>query len=189
MIQITIFNFLKGLLNAKPKKESGWRNAAQKSGYGIKFSAPLFSKSINLCSHLNAPETIRKDLESFLIKHRSSRPEVLVTEFMQIVHSGAIKLQFPSEIYRVLNSRRKRGSCTEKQVAAIYIRHELSVLKRMDELNKFRDMSIKKVRIKTCEDGRTCSECKKHKNRVYTLNNLPLLPLCWECRCYYEPQI
>lgn len=183
------FNFLKKLLDINPTKNNTWHDAAQKSGLGLHTKPSVSLKSVTLCHHLNVSDKTRKNLESFLVKNCLSRSENLVDDFLQIAHMDTQELHFPEEISQILNSRRKRGSCTEKQITIVYIRHELNTLKAIKDLTKFRELGIKKVKIKSCKDQKTCSVCKKHDNKSYDLNSIPVLPLCWECRCYYEPQV
>lgn len=128
-----IFDILKRLLNNTSDNPKTWRETVRESGYGIQKPAPNPPQNINLCSHLNVSEPIRKNLESFLVEHWASRAPNLVEKFMQIAHTNNTELKFPEEIAQTLNSRRKRGVCTEKQIAAVYIQHELNVLNRTEK--------------------------------------------------------
>lgn len=61
--------------------------------------------------------------------------------------------------------------------------------KRIRALEEFKKLGIKKVKIRSSQDQRVCSDCKKHAGKTYTINQLPKLPICRNCRCYYEPVI
>lgn len=182
-------DIFKKTLSSNPKKSAGWRDAARKSGYGIKIPTPTLLKQLSLCIHLTVTEATRKQLQYFLMEHWSSRSERLVDEFLRIATKDNDDLQFPDELVQLLNSYRKRGTCSIKQIAAVYIRHELNVIARRNELERGKRLGIKKVKIRTSEDGRVCKTCKTVSRRTYNIDDVPSLPLCWECRCYYEMQI
>jgi len=183
---LNIFDFLK---NTFAKNESsGWREAAKNSNLTIKIPQPKFS-DIKLCVHLNTAEETRKKLENLLINNWSARADNLLEEFFQICSSDDVIPNFPKEIETiVLDGYKKKPNqeSIKKKVATIYIRHELNVLKNSLELDKGRMVDVKKVKIRTCEDGRVCPACRKHSKKTYNLEKAPKLPLCWECRCYYE---
>nr|WP_302143326.1 minor capsid protein [uncultured Schaedlerella sp.] len=61
----------------------------------------------------------------------------------------------------------------------------------LKSLMDFKEAGIKKYRVSTCNDGRVCSNCAKHNNKIYQVlkaeprKNAP--PLCDECRCIIRP--
>ena len=146
--------------------------------------------SLLLCNDLNYPESLRLELDRFIRKKQHVRSEGLVAPFFDIINKAGYPLSFPSEIYDILNSRRKRGKCTDKQVAAVYIRHEISKLQALRELENAKELGVRYIYIRTARDGdRVCQACRVHEGKRYPINMVPVLPLCWECRCYYEPVI
>ena len=188
MLNLTIFDFLK---NAFVKKETphGWREAAKSSNLAIKIPQPKFSGDIKLCVHLDTAEETRKKLENLLINNWSARADNLLEEFFQICASDDVIPNFPKEIETIVLDGYKgkpNQEALRKKVATVYIRHELNVLKNSLELDQGKGVGVKKVKIRTCEDGRVCSACRKHSKKTYSLEKAPQLPLCWECRCYYE---
>lgn len=177
-----------------PKKTaptSTWRKAANESGYGIKLPPPDFPIMLKICTHLDVPEKTREKLDKLLKKHYYSgvRLEGLVNEFLQITKQDEIEnLQFPVELVEVLATRRGKN-LKQKEIIAAYIRHEQSVLRTYVEITKFKELKIKEVKVRSCQDSRVCSTCQDHNGKVYKIYKSPKLPMCWECRCYYEAVI
>lgn len=179
--------------NTKPQPQN-WREAMAAESNSKAMAAyqePKLTKKEcpKLCPDLNVPEKTRKKLEKLLIDESSSRSGALVDDFFLIAEEDGVSLQFPQEIYDILNSRRKRGTCTEKQVASVYIRHEEEKLRTVSDMKKFKKMRITHVVIRTAEDQRVCPICQKHSKKKYRIDEAPVIPMCWECRCYYEPVI
>ncbi|MDR1516444.1 MAG: hypothetical protein LBS45_12195 [Synergistaceae bacterium] len=173
------------------KKPSNWREAAFAANplAGIKIPIPSKQGNPPLCTHLGVPEKTRKKLENFLYRNHNARSEGLVQEFLAIAEKDGQVLSFPPEIADILNSRRKRGACSLKQIAEVYIRHELNVIDARETLKSCVDLDIRYVIIRTAADSRVCPVCKKRNRKRYHINRIPMIPMCWECRCYYEPVI
>jgi len=95
--------------------------------------------------------------------------------------------RFPKALVKYMES--EYGNYELKKVLEIYIRHEKFKLRNASELERAKRLDVKKVIIRSSEDARVCPVCRKHANKKYTIDKVPQLPLCWECRCYYEPQI
>ncbi len=184
---MSILNFLK-----LKETSHGWREAASKSGYGIKADIPDFPKDLQLVTHLNVSEKSREKLQAFIIKHWNERPEHLVDGFLNIAVFDKVEIHFPDEIEKIARSRYKREPSPDslrKKIAAIYIGHEKNVWLDQEKLKRAQDIGCKRVKIRTSEDARVCLAYRKHANKIYSISKAPKLPACLDCRCYYEPQI
>lgn len=187
---MSILKYFKDLF-IKERTATGWRDAAKQSNLPIKAPTPKFPANIKLCAHLNVTEKTRLKLENLLMENWNSRSENLLEDFFNICSSDNVNPIFPGEIRELVLNRYKRAPNEEslrKKVATIYMRHELNVLRSFLELADCNG-KVKRVKIRTSEDGLVCPTCRKHANKTHSLEKAPVLPLCWECRCYYEPVI
>lgn len=142
-----------------------------------------------LCSDLHLSEKTRIKLENLIADNYYDRSESLVDYFFAIIEKDGANLELPIEIYDLLNSKRKRGTCTDKQVAEVYIRHESEKIRSALDKKRFKEIGVTHVIIRTSEDQRVCPICKKHSNKKYRIDDAPEIPMCWDCRCYYEAVI
>lgn len=193
---MNIFNLF--AKKSKPKNTSpqpqNWREAMAAECATNTISnddVPKLSRSERpiLCSDLRLPEKTRIKLESLIADNYLDRSEAIVDDFFAIIEKDGVTLELPGEIYDLLNSRRKRGACTDKQVAEVYIRHEAEKIQSAVDKKRFKEMGVTHVIIRTSEDQRVCSVCKKHSKKKYRIDDAPEIPMCWDCRCYYEAVI
>ncbi len=119
--------------------------------------------------------------------HNSRGKRVSVKEIAELIDNSKINYPFPHDLVAFMDN--KYSDYTTKKILEIYIRHEKYKIINEADLNKAKKLGVKKVKIRTCQDSKVCNICKKHANKSYDINSAPQLPLCWECRCYYEPQI
>lgn len=171
------------------------KNVIEQSGTkcGYVSQIPYITKLImeESCNDLGLDEINRSYISSIIAygaiySHRSER---IVTDIIKFIEDKKLEINFPIELihYVKTNSRKKKNNL--KDFLKIYINYYVTKAKSKSELNQFKLHGIKKIIIRTSEDIRVCDECKKHEEIVYPVDKVPLLPICWGCRCYYEPQI
>lgn len=78
---------------------------------------------------------------------------------------------------------------TFDHILEVHIRHKRTRVYALRELKRAKRLGVSKIKIMTCEDARVCSDCIRKSQKVYNIKRVPLLPLCWECRCGYDPQL
>lgn len=174
------------------KEFKSWKEASSSSGYGLQVPTPHMPKGMKLCTHLSVSEVTRQNLQRFLVDHWTARPESLVAEFLEIASSGDKDPIFPNEIVDIVKSNYKREPKPEsvrKKIASTYIRHEMNCWLRKADLEKYNEQGYRFASIRSAKDERVCEVCKSHDDILYEIDEIPQLPLCWECRCYYSPVV
>ncbi len=135
-------------------------------------------------------EEIRLDMSSFVAAraiHHSSRGYSTCTEdisnYLRSIHIEfkALKLPVSLEKYVKENEIESHG-----EIYDIYIQFIIGRARAIAELNDYKRLGYSRIRIGTAEDARTCQECRSKRNKVYSISKAPLLPLCWDCRCFYS---
>jgi len=116
---------------------------------------------------------------------RISKKDVL--EIAAFIDDNGVDFPFPNELSN--HMRENRNNVRTADILEVYIRYQKNLVMEQETLVKARKLRVKKVKIRTCEDVRVCDVCKKHANKIYNIDKAPQIPLCWECRCYYEPQV
>jgi hypothetical protein len=71
------------------------------------------------------------------------------------------------------------------EIYNIYIQFIIYRAIAIAELNNYKRLGFKKIKISVVKDARTCSDCLSKGNKAYSVTKAPLLPLCWGCRCCY----
>ena len=110
-----------------------------------------------------------------------------VKSIADYIKEREIDYPFPKDLLEYM--RNERDTDKIEDILEVFIRHKKNLNKDLLELNKAKKLGVKKVKIRTCQDARVCSACKKYANKTFSVNKAPKLPICWDCRCYYEPQI
>lgn len=54
-------------------------------------------------------------------------------------------------------------------------------------IESYKSQDIAEVIWHSQPDDRVCNTCGKLNNKVYSINELPMLPQHWGCRCWIEP--
>lgn len=169
---------------------TNWREAAAQSQSHVKFPRPKMSAGMKLCTHLGVSESVRKKLQTLLVQRWTARPEALVEDFLAAAHSGRMTPKFPLEIEESAATR-YRGDLKgmRKETVRIYIAHEMSMWKEAARLRQVAEINIPFVQIGTSRNQRVCQECAQHETVIYRLSEVPTLPICWNCRCIYQPLV
>lgn len=66
----------------------------------------------------------------------------------------------------------------------IYIQFTIGRARAIAQLNNYKRMGVKKVKIDTVG----CCQCGKSlRDKAHNINKVPLLPMSWNCQCSYSP--
>ena len=77
---------------------------------------------------------------------------------------------------------KENGIVSREGILDVYTRFIIDRARAVGELNNYRKLGIEKVRI----DALACEACGRIKSdAAYNINDAPLLPLNWNCRCCY----
>lgn len=138
-------------------------------------------------------EDIRRNISSFVAAHAvdySSRGYSTCKEdVFKLLGSLNIELK-TLKIPISLDSFIKENKIIEyDDIYILYIQFIINRARAVAELNNYKSQGIKKIKISAAHDARTCMECRSKCNKAYDINKVPLLPLCWDCRCFYSPAL
>lgn len=144
------------------------------------------------CRDLGIGETDRLELSSIIAygSTYSQRSESIADDFIKKVEEKNIQLSFPKDLVEYMETNHRKKKYSLRDITGIYINYYITKEQSKAQLEKYKELGIKKVKILTCNDGaRGCNKCKKHHNVNHLVSKVPLLPLCWGCRCIYRPII
>lgn len=125
-----------------------------------------------------APENIHKDISAINqyrnLGHDTDRDLAMcvVTFMFHVRHKTAIEIL----------SKAGYSGISQSEMISLH-----TALTNLRDIAEYKDLNIEKYTIHACMDERTCSNCKKHHKKVYSVSdavpgkNLP--PFCDECRC------
>lgn len=181
--------------------ESTWREAANGGNSSVNIIyketklASVISKVImnESCMDLGLDEVIRLKLSSMIsVGHAYGfRPEGITDEFIKKTEELNIQLNFPKGLikYMTEHNTKTRRNYNLKEITRTYISYYITKATSKAQLEQYKELNIKRVKIKTCKDQRVCDKCKKHDDVSYLVSKVAVLPLCWGCRCIYRPEI
>ncbi len=132
-------------------------------------------------------EEIRRNVSSFAAARAvdySSRGYSTCTEdisnYLRSENLGFEALKLPDSLMKYIKENDIRS---EDDIYNIYIQFIIDRARAVAELNEYRRLGIKKIRV----DALACRECERSKtDKVYNINKAPLLPVSWNCQCIYE---
>jgi hypothetical protein len=88
-------------------------------------------------------------------------------------------LKLPDTLMKCIN---ENGIDGDAEIYGIYIGFIINQARSIAELNNYRRLGYKKLRI----DSAACQECRRTgKGKIYSIAEVPLLPLSWTCGCIY----
>lgn len=110
---------------------------------------------------------------------------VLAFNLNEILTRGLIQGKSIMDMTKELNERMMK----DFNRAHTLVRTE--VMHYMNESSKkaYKDANVKEVEIYAAEDERICKHCGAEHEKVYDINNAPILPFHPRCRCTYLPVI
>jgi len=131
---------------------------------------------------------IDAEIGKFLTNTALRVDKASVKHIVDLIEEGGIVYLFPEGLVDYMNQTKPGYTTTD--LLEVYIRWKQSKRRNTQTLDKAKSLDIKKVKIRTAEDGnRVCAACQKASKKIHNINAVPELPICWECRCYYEPQV
>ncbi len=103
-----------------------------------------------------------------------------ITNYLRSENLGFEALKLPDSLTKYIQEN-DMGS--HDDIYNIYIKFIIDRARAVAELNEYRRLGIKKIRV----DALGCRECERSKtDKVYNINEAPLLPHNWNCQCTYE---
>lgn len=85
------------------------------------------------------------------------------------------------------NQEMRRNLKRALDVLALQVRQYADNATIGARIEAFRDADVEYVRWIIEDDDRTCSICRDRDGRIYRLDELPMMPAHWRCRCHIEP--
>ena len=80
------------------------------------------------------------------------------------------------------NYAKDNGIVSREEILDVYTRFIIDRARAVGELNNYRKLGFEKITI----DALACDTCGRFKSDVrYKINDAPLVPLNWNCRCCY----
>lgn len=132
-------------------------------------------------------EDIRRNLSAFIalraVNYSSRGYSTCIKYITQYLGSlnmelGSLKLPASLEKYMLENEIESKADIFET-----YIQFIINRARSTAELINYKRLGIKKIKI----DSLACPICKQSKSdKVYNINNAPVLPLCLQCQCDYR---
>jgi hypothetical protein len=131
-------------------------------------------------------EDIRRNTSSFVAARAvnyNSRGYSLciddVLNYLRSVNLDPAVLTLPDSLRQYAD---ESGFESPEEIYNIYTQFIIDRARFVAERNNYKRMGYKKIRI----DSAACQECERSKNsKTYNINEAPLLPLKWNCRCIY----
>lgn len=105
-----------------------------------------------------------------------------------------IKNNLTREITTGINPDRLKKELMNEFNSAFYqsnrlVRTESERVFNSSAMKSYENVGIKKIKILVGHDDRACDECKALADKLYNINEVPLLPIHPNCRCCYCPVI
>jgi hypothetical protein len=102
-----------------------------------------------------------------------------ISSYLRSLGSGAQPFGLPASLEKYANDNEIEG---QDEILSIYVEFIIARARAVAELNEYKELGIKRIRI----DAAACWECRRSRvGKAYNINNAPLLPLTWGCRCIY----
>jgi hypothetical protein len=132
-------------------------------------------------------EDVRKNLASFIAERSvdySSRGYLIcekdISNYLGTLNIELKSLRLPISLEDYANDNEIKS---QNEIYDTYIQFIINRARSVAELKNYDRLGYRKIKIDTVG----CVECKIKKNdMIYGINNVPLLPLRWGCRCTYS---
>jgi len=132
-------------------------------------------------------EEIQRNVSSFVAARAvdySSRGYSTCTQdisnYLRTEKLGFEALKLPDSL---MKCAKENDIGSQDDIYNIYIQFIIDRARAIAELNEYRRLGIKKIRV----DALACRECERSTaDKVYNINKAPLLPHNWNCQCIYE---
>lgn len=133
-------------------------------------------------------EDVRRDISSFVAARAVDYSSRGYSTCKENVSNYLRSLNTPLEILKPPHSlstyAREKEIENSDKIFEIYIQFIINRARGIAELNNYKHLGYKKIRIDTLG----CRECKRSEgDKTHNINKAPVLPLSWNCQCIYSP--